>query len=548
MAYSIEVKNKIIERMKKEKIANISKDTGISATTLYRWKKEEKIDGKEEKREIQKPKQEERKKYYEKQKEDFNFRQGYVIFKQKRYKDAKECFFKSINNKGKECNKSIFFIGKIYVIEKRYEEARKEFEKCIEIDRDKNPHARLELGRLYVIEKRYEEAIEEFKKCIEINKNDKFAQDMIEELKKIETIDKILRDREKQAIDSIFLEQTKNSSNNLLSKIRAKIWAGTIENEDIINIEKQKEEIDREQYYLIKIAIYEKLGQKRNALQVIEQIRAEGITIKGITEIRDRLKSKKVAFFDLDKWDQIIGWDVSKTEEYEQELRNVNNTEQNDRLKTQENNIIKTEPPVSSEKVLKPKNRAKERRYVTSEDIAKNNIKPSAKNDEKKQTPKKQKWDNKEITILQTLSYTLKQTIEEINYKYYVEMQPKVTKSILSKEYYDLLQDIGKTNLEEKKRRTKLMQDILKKVYGDGQIREKYVKKYDKLQSILECSSDNKRAKMELILVLINEGYKQVAKIEFGEEYDYIEKIIEQYGKRKMTAKEVKDSIDEYCI
>ncbi len=393
-----------------------------------------------------------------------------------------------------------------------------------------------------------EEYEQEFKKCIEINKNDKFAQDMIEELKKIETIDKILRDREKQAIDSIFLEQTKNSSNNLLSKIRAKIWAGTIENEDIINIEKQKEEIDREQYYLIKIAIYEKLGQKRNALQVIEQIRAEGITIKGITEIRDRLKSKKVAFFDLDKWDQIIGWDVSKTEEYEQELRNVNNTEQNDRLKTQENNIIKTEPPVSSEKVLKPKNRAKERRYVTSEDIAKNNIKPSAKNDEKKQTPKKQKWDNKEITILQTLSYTLKQTIEEINYKYYVEMQPKVTKSILSKEYYDLLQDIGKTNLEEKKRRTKLMQDILKEVYGDGQIREKYVKKYDKLQSILECSSDNKRAKMELILVLINEGYKQVAKIEFGEEYDYIEKIIEQYGKRKMTAKEVKDSIDEYCI
>ncbi len=372
---------------------------------------------------------------------------------------------------------------------------------------------------------------------------------MIEELNKIETIDKILTDREKQVIDNIFLEQIENrNDDNRLSKIRAKIWAGTIENEDIKNLETQKAEINKEQYYLIQIAIYEKLRQKRNALQVVQQIEDEGITINGISEIKDRLKSKKTAFFDLDKWDQIIGWDISGTGEYEEEVRNVNNGRQSNSIKTKANDTVETETSISSEKVLKPKTRAKERRYITSEDIAKNNINLSTRNNERKQVSKKQKLDNKKITILQTMSTSLKQIIDEINCKYYVEMQPSKKKAVLPKEYYDLLQDIGKTNAEEKTRRTKLMQEILNEVYGDAQKRERYVKKYDKLQSIIESSNDNKRAKMELILVLINEGYKEVAKLEFGDDYEHIEQIIEQYRQRKMTANDVKISIDEYCI
>ena len=93
-------------------------------------------------------------------------------------------------------------------------------------------------------------------------------------------------------------------------------------------------------------------------------------------------------------------------------------------------------------------------------------------------------------------------------------------------------------------------------LYNDGVLntraeierRQKYIKKYDKLQSILECSENNKRAKMELMLVLMNEGYSKVVENEFPKEYEYINKLVEEYKKKAKTAKEVRQEIDEYCL
>lgn len=238
MAYSAEVKKEMIERMKKEKIANISKETGISQATLYNWRKEknaEKVQLKEQQVQIN------NKRYYNKQKEDFDFRQGLVFFKQRNYQKAKEYFIKSINSNGTDYNKSILFLGKIYVKIKKIKEARKEFEKYIEIDKDRNPHARLELGKLDVLEGKYE----------------------------------------------------------YLSKIRKKLYLETIKQADIEEIKGKilvmKGE-EKKKYYLSLVAIYEKIGQRKNALQVIKEMEEEGIIVKKVGEIKNRLRSKKVIF------------------------------------------------------------------------------------------------------------------------------------------------------------------------------------------------------------------------------------------------------------
>ena len=47
MAYSIEIKNDVINRITKgEKIKDISEKMGISVPTIYKWKKENQLDNK----------------------------------------------------------------------------------------------------------------------------------------------------------------------------------------------------------------------------------------------------------------------------------------------------------------------------------------------------------------------------------------------------------------------------------------------------------------------------------------------------------------------
>ena len=121
--------------------------------------------------------------------------------------------------------------------------------------------------------------------------------------------------------------------------------------------------------------------------------------------------------------------------------------------------------------------------------------------------------DNKEKSIEDTLNMKIKQAVQAINCKYYVKMQPK-------------------QNQKDE----------------DYKVQEKYIKKYDKLQSILVCSEKNKRAKMELVLVLMNEGYSQNVQEEFPKQYEYIIQLVEEYKKKTKTAKEVRQEIDEYCL
>ena len=94
----------------------------------------------------------------------------------------------------------------------------------------------------------------------------------------------------------------------------------------------------------------------------------------------------------------------------------------------------------------------------------------------------------------------------------------------------------------------RLCSDRAEDIYKETERVRKYIKKYDKLQSILECSEGNKRAKMELMLVLINEGYSNIVETEYQTEYKFINSLVEEYKKKEKTADIVKKEIDEYCL
>ncbi len=84
---------------------------------------------------------------------------------------------------------------------------------------------------------------------------------------------------------------------------------------------------------------------------------------------------------------------------------------------------------------------------------------------------------------------------------------------------------------------------------SDVAIQNKYIKKYDKLQSILECSSTNKRAQMELMLVLMNEGYGEVVEKSFPQEdISFVQNLVEQCKQKKLVVEEARKQIDEYCL
>lgn len=152
-------------------------------------------------------------------------------------------------------------------------------------------------------------------------------------------------------------------------------------------------------------------------------------------------------------------------------------------------------------------------KYVTSEYITGNSSKPKKKTNNNVKKSKSAKT-SKRNTIESNLNKALKETISKINCYYYVHMQPNTQGS-----------------------------------YEEASRQEKYIKKYDKLQSILECDNANKRAQMELMLVLINEGYREVAKREFPEaDYEFIDKIIKGYYAKTIKPEVAKKEIDEYCI
>ena len=82
----------------------------------------------------------------------------------------------------------------------------------------------------------------------------------------------------------------------------------------------------------------------------------------------------------------------------------------------------------------------------------------------------------------------------------------------------------------------------------DTSIRDKYQKKYDNLESLLAKSSSNKRAKLQIMVIMINEGYGEILKNNYPKEYEFVEGLIQEYRTKKIDNKMLKEKIDEYCM
>ena len=397
-------------------------------------------------------------------------------------------------------------LGKLYAKQGKEKETEKLFKECIELDR-KNVHARLELGKLYAEQGREEEAEELFNEVIEIDSKDAYAR---LELKKI-----YRKQKEKKSIDMLFLE--KKCENKKLQhiedlKIREKIYLQRITESDIEAIKQLIEQHkDEKEIYLVLIAVYERMGQKQNALNVIKRMQQNGLEVKGISIIKERIKSNKAQIYDMTKWDELIGWNVSPIEYKEEE----NNTTIENK---EEEKLLDKEIPRSTEKEnivkkLESSNIEENNKYIIQKGIkqeSKGNTKTNStsrvKENKEKQTKK----------IGETIRENTKSAVNKIGITYYAKMR--------------------------------LCSDKAEDIHKETERVRKYIKKYDKLQSILECSEGNKRAKMELMLVLINEGYSKIVETEYPTEYKFINSLVEEYKKREKTADVVKKEIDEYCL
>ena len=464
---------------------------------------------------------------------------GKLYAKQGKEKEAEELFKKVINLNQKD-EYARLELGKLYAKQGKEKEAEKLLKECIQLDR-KNVHARLELGKLYVKQGKERKAEKLFKDCIELNQKDMYArlelgklyekqgkdedaEELFNEVIEIDSKDayarlelrKIYRkQKEKKSIDMLFLE--KKGENKKLQhiedlKIREKIYLQKITEDDIVAIKQLLEQHkDEKEIYLVLIAVYERTGQKQNALNVIKRMQQNGIEVKGISIIKERIKSNKAQIYDMTKWDELIGWNVSPIEYKEEE----NNTTIENK---EEEKLLDKEIPRSTEK----ENRGKK---LESSNIEENNkyiiqkgIKQESKGNTKTSSTSRVK-ENKEKQaqkIGETIRENTKSAVNKIGITYYAKMR--------------------------------LCSDKAEDIYKEAERVRKYIKKYDKLQSILECSEQNKRAKMELMLVLINEGYSNIVETEYPAEYKFINSLVEEYKKKEKTADVVKKEIDEYCL
>lgn len=219
----------------------------------------------------------------------------------------------------------------------------------------------------------------------------------------------------------------------------------------------------------------------------------------------------------------MIGWNITPIEDENSEKQDhelqVEKKDKKDSI-TEKTQCIQTQESETSNKLDKSekiKETKKETQYIIQEGIKqKSNSTPKSPKEKRVKENDENREKRKIRKIRDIVGVGVKEVTDKIGQTYYVQMQ--------------------------------LYNDGVLNTRAEIERRQKYIKKYDKLQSILECSENNKRAKMELMLVLMNEGYSKVVENEFPKEYEYINKLVEEYKKKAKTAKEVRQEIDEYCL
>lgn len=365
------------------------------------------------------------------------------------------------------------------------------------------------------------------------------------------SLDKTANQSQTERIDS---EQEKKK---MLTTIGARIRIGILNTEDIENFKHIYKDTNSAKSYLVLVAMYQKLGQNKTALEILKQFKliVGNKTTKDLRAIEEQLKSKKSLMYPYETWTKILGWEITN-EDIEQEMQRDKQEKEQERLK-QEDLYNRNRAESMEIKAAVQSNRqirvSKARTSVSTTAIVNSTNVESTVNtnkdtikqqDQKGKEEKVNKTEQKTETntIGENLSESLKRTIDKINRSYYVKMQPQEIKvdNETKDKYQKQLLEIRKIKEEEDKKRLResiaqaFKEDYYKMLTREMARQKEYIRKYDNLQSILESHKDNKRAAMDLIVILINEGYRDIAKREFPqEEYNFINEIMAELCENK---------------
>ncbi|MDO5003135.1 MAG: hypothetical protein Q4E39_02770 [bacterium] len=230
-----------------------------------------------------------------------------------------------------------------------------------------------------------------------------------------------------------------------IKNIRSKLSLGKVSYMDIETLDNNKDKISANDYILIKLAIYDKMGYKKQATSILKDDTMLDADIK--KKLTSYLEKKR-AIFDLKKWDILIGWssdlDEYQKNEKEQELNksseqeNYKEANSNEKTVHDDSNITHTTSKSSPLQANKTKTN---QIPVSLKNVSKISNSPYSI---KKLSQKKQistTNNSSKDTIYDHLSYDYKEKVFELKVQYYADMGVSDTReSAIYK--YDRLEDI----------------------------------------------------------------------------------------------------------
>lgn len=430
-----------------------------------------------------------------------------LIDKTKNYDDISKIVEKFPGND--KIQKKLIVVSKQiteYLKEKNYEEAEKIAKKF-----PNNEPIQSQLIRAYIRQGKYEDAIAEAKKhpnyepiqsqLITVYIRQEKYEDAITEAKKHPNNEIIQNkvNKIKDSLDFPYFDDNKIDPERFpieIKNIRSKISLGKISFNDIEILDKNKDKVTINDYELIKLAIYDKLGYKKQAISILKNSTIFDVNIKN--KLISYLESKKT-MFNLEKWDSLIGWS-SDLDEYQksmkeevscekEKLKKLEKTNVHEDVVHDTSNISQTMQKVSSIKSNETKNN---KIQISLENVSE--ILDSSYSINKSSHKKQKSTTNNENTVYDLLNKNYKEKVFELKVQYYVDMGvPEKRKSAIYK--YDRLEDLlvskpSQNNLEL----------VLLMLVGDMNvnIEKEYPKEYVKiLQRIKDKKMECKNRKAD---------------------------------------------------
>ncbi len=377
-----------------------------------------------------------------------------IYIRHEKYKEAEEIALKY--------QKSIVVQSQlitIYIKQQRYDEAEALAKKNINYERFQS-----QLVTIYMKQERYNDALE-------------IAREYPDnELIQIQTA------KIKKICDNIEVKLKLEEFPDEIKNIRTKLSLDKISYSDLDILSNIKEKIDPQKIELIKLAIYDRLGYKKQT--IIKSIKSSTVLDSILKkELISYIENKK-SFFDLGKWDDLIGWD-SNIDEYHENVAslkkdNCSNNSSPDISTIQQTNKKKLD------KVLDAKPVELSMKKINKVSTSPTLLNKSHHKNKKISSPKKN-------TVYDILNDGYKEKVFELKLNYYIDMEStEKRKSAIYK--YDRLEDIlvsepSQNNLEL----------LLLMLVGDMNlnIEKEYPKEYSKILQKINIKKSQYQSKKD---------------------------------------------------